>query len=154
MRNLGKIKDEKQKQIDDFVRHKKPQYRYLLNYRKDVYDKIPVGLSEERLDLELYKQEQQWEYDIAQQKVKIEEKQKESAANTPQFMELFKEYCSSVTQLSQASLAEYIVRRKAVIELWKRHWNPQMMESIVENHKYILLFARCKSHRMMSNLMR
>ena len=94
--------------------------RYLLNYRKDVYDKIPVGLSEERLDLELYKQEQQWEYDIAQQKVKIEEKQKESAANTPQFMELFKEYCSSVTQLSQASLAEYIVRRKAVIELLEK----------------------------------
>lgn len=118
--DLGKIKDEKQKQIDDFVRHKKPQYRYLLNYRKDVYDKIPVGLSEERLDLELYKQEQQWEYDIAQQKVKIEEKQKESAANTPQFMELFKEYCSSVTQLSQASLAEYIVRRKAVIELLEK----------------------------------
>ena len=85
-----------------------------------MYDKIPVGLSEERLDLELYKQEQQWEYDIAQQKVKIEEKQKESAANTPQFMELFKEYCSSVTQLSQASLAEYIVRRKAVIELLEK----------------------------------
>ena len=70
--------------------------------------------------MELYKQEQQWEYDIAQQKVKIEEKQKESAANTPQFMELFKEYCSSVTQLSQASLAEYIVRRKAVIELLEK----------------------------------
>lgn len=118
--DLGKIKDEKQKQIDEFVRHKKPQYRYLLNHRKDVYDKIPVGLSEERLDLELYKQEQQWELDIAQQKVKIEEKQKESAANTPQFMELFNEYCSSVTQLSQASLAEYIVRRKAVIELLER----------------------------------
>lgn len=115
--DLGKIKDEKQKQIDDFVRYKKPQYRYLLNHRKDVYDKIPVGLSEERLDLELYKQEQQWEYDIAQQKVEIEEKQKASVTNTPQFMELFKEYCSSVTQLSQASLAEYIVRRKAVIEL-------------------------------------
>ena len=51
------------------MRYKKQQYRYLLNHRKDVYDKIPVGLSEEILDLELYKQEQQWEYYIAQQKV-------------------------------------------------------------------------------------
>jgi hypothetical protein len=118
--DLGKIKDEKQKQIDDFVRNKKPQYRYLLNHRKDIYDKIPVGLSDEKLDLELYKQEQKWEFDIAKQKMKIEEKQKENATTSPQFAELFNEYCSSVTQLSQASLAEYIVRRKAVIDLLEK----------------------------------
>lgn len=35
-------------------------------------------------------------------------------------MSLFKDYCSSVTQLSQASLAEYIVRRKAVIDLLEK----------------------------------
>lgn len=35
-------------------------------------------------------------------------------------MDLFDLYCSSVTQLSQASLAEYIVRRKAVIDLLEK----------------------------------
>ena len=58
--------------------------------------------------------------DIAKQKSEIEEKKKNNATDTPQFMELFKEYCTSVTQLSQASLAEYIVRRKAVIELLEK----------------------------------
>ena len=118
--DLGRIKDEKQKRIDDFVRHKKPQYRYLLNHREGVYDKIPVGLTDDKLDLELYKQEQEWEYDIARKKSEIEEKKKNNATDSPQFMELFEEYCASVTQLSQASLAEYIVRRKAVIDLLEK----------------------------------
>lgn len=118
--DLGKIKDDKQQRIDEFVRTKKPQYRYLLNYRKGVYDEIPVGLSDEKLDLELYKQEQKWEYDLAKKKTQIEEKQKNSETDSQQFIDLFKEYCSSVTQLSQASLAEYIVRRKAVIDLLEK----------------------------------
>ncbi len=118
--DLDRIRDEKKRQIDHYVRYKKPQYRYLLNNRDGVYDKIPVGLSEDKLDLELYKQEQQWEYDIAKQRKEIESKQKSSAVTLPGFMELFHEYCSSVTQLSQASLAEYIVRRKAVIDLLEK----------------------------------
>ena len=118
--DLGKIKDEKQQRIDQFVRTKKPQYRYLLNHRKDVYDEIPVGLSDEKLDLELYKHEQRWEYEIAKERIQIEEKQKNSEMGSEQFMSLFEKYCSNVTQLSQASLAEYVVRRKAVIELLEK----------------------------------
>lgn len=118
--DLGKIRDEKHQRIDEFVRTKKPQYRFLLNHREGVYDEIPVGLTDEKLDLELYKQEQKWEYDLAKKKTQIEERQKNSATDTQQFMSLFKDYCSSVTQLSQASLAEYIVRRKAVIDLLEK----------------------------------
>ncbi len=118
--DLGRIKEEKQKRIDGFVRYKKPQYRYLLNQREGVYDRIPVGLSDDKLDLELYKQEQEWEYDIAKKKSEIDEKKKNGATDSQQFMDLFKEYCVDVTQLSQASLAEYIVRRRAVIELLEK----------------------------------
>jgi len=117
--DLAKIKDEKKKRIDEFICYKKPQYRYLINQRQEVYDAIPVGLSDEKLDLELYKHEQKWEYDIAKQKAEIEQKN-DSIDNWDQYMELFNEYCSNVTKLSQASLAEYVVRRKAVIELLEK----------------------------------
>ena len=114
--DLGRIEEEKKQQIDSFVKYKKPQYRYMLNSRKDVYEKISPGLSEDKLDLELYKQEQAWEYDLAKQKNEIEN-QNENSVESPEFMDLFEQYCSNITQLSQASLAEYIVRRKAVIDL-------------------------------------
>lgn len=114
---LTKVADEKKTQIDMLVKTKRPQYRLLLNRHPEVYDRIPAGLPEDKLDLELYKQQQQWEFDTAKKKYDIEEKVKQDATSDPSFQKLFDEYCENITELSRASLAEYVVRRKAVIDL-------------------------------------
>lgn len=114
---LTKVADEKKTQIDMLVKTKRPQYRLLLNRHPEVYDRIPAGLPEDKLDLELYKQQQQWEFDTAKKKHDIEEKVKMDATSDPSFQKLFDEYCENITELSRASLAEYVVRRKAVIDL-------------------------------------
>ena len=114
---LTKVADEKKTQIDMLVKTKRPQYRLLLNRHPEVYDRIPAGLPEDKLDLELYKQQQQWEFDTARKKHDIEEKVKQNATSDPSFQKLFDEYCENITELSRASLAEYVVRRKAVIDL-------------------------------------
>lgn len=114
---LTKVADEKKNQIDMLIKTKRPQYRLLLNRRPEVYDKIPAGLAEDKLDLELYKHQQQWELDTAKKKHDIEEKVKQDATSDPGFRKLFDEYCESITELSRASLAEYVARRKAVIDL-------------------------------------
>lgn len=114
---LTKVADEKKTQIDMLVKTKRPQYRLLLNRHPEVYDRIPAGLPEDKLDLELYKQQQQWEFDTAKKKHDIEEKVKQDATSDPSFQKLFDEYCENITELSRASLAEYVVRRKAVIDL-------------------------------------
>ena len=67
--------------------------------------------------MELYKQQQQWELDTVKKKHDIEEKVKQDATSDPSFQQLFDEYCENITELSRASLAEYVVRRKAVIDL-------------------------------------
>lgn len=114
---LTKVADEKKAQIDMLVKTKRPKYRLLLNRRPEVYDRIPAGLAEDKLDVELYKQQQQWELDTVKKKHDIEEKVKQDATYDPSFQQLFDEYCESITELSRASLAEYVVRRKAVIDL-------------------------------------
>lgn len=48
------------------VKSKRPQYRLLLNRRPEVYDQIPAGLTEDKLDVELYKHQQKWELDTVQ----------------------------------------------------------------------------------------
>ena len=115
--DLTKIGKEKKTQIDRLVQTSKPQYRYLLNKRPEVYEQIPTGLTDDRLDLELYKHQQEWEFDTAKQKKDIDERLKKDATSDPGFENLFKEYCQSITDLSRAGLAEYVARRKAVIEL-------------------------------------
>ena len=114
---LTKVADEKKTQIDMLVKAKRPQYRLLLDRRPEVYDIIPAGLTEDKLDVELYKQQQQWELDTAKKRHAIEEKVKHDATSDPDFQRLFDEYCESITELSRASLAEYVARRKAVIDL-------------------------------------
>lgn len=114
---LTKVADEKKTQIDMLVKAKRPQYRLLLNRRPEVYDIIPAGLTEDKLDVELYKQQQQWELDTAKKRHAIEEKVKHDATSDPDFQRLFDEYCEGITELSRASLAEYVARRKAVIDL-------------------------------------
>lgn len=116
---LTKVADEKKTQIDMLVKTRRPQYRLLLNRHPEVYDRIPAGLPEDKLDLELYKQQQQWEFDTAKKKHDIEEKVKQDATSDPSFQKLFDEYCENITELSRASLAEYVVRRKAVIDLFE-----------------------------------
>ena len=115
--DLDKVGDEKRKQIDRLVQATRPQYRLLLNKRPKVYDDIPSGLTDDKLDLELYKHQQRWEYETAQQRRDIEEKVKQNATDDVDFQPLFDEYCRNINELSRAGLAEYVIRRKAIIDL-------------------------------------
>lgn len=115
--DLQRIDEEKKAQIDRFVHSTRPQYRFLLNKCPEVYDLVPNGLSSEKLDIELYKHQQNWEYQTVQKKQAIDDRIKNDATTDIGFEELFKEYCQNITELSRAGLAEYVARRKAVIEL-------------------------------------
>ena len=118
--DLLEVASEKKDQIDMFVKSKRPQYRLLLKHHQEIYEKIPAGLSEEKLDQELYKYQQQWELEIAQKKHEIEEKVKQDATSEIGFKKLFDDYCENITDLSRASLAEYVAKRKAIIDLFEQ----------------------------------
>ncbi len=115
--DLTRINEEKRQQIDRLVQSARPQYRYLLSRRPAVYDIIPAGLTDDKLDLELYRHQQQWEYETARTKQEIDEHIRQEVEPDSVFEKLFREYCQNITDLSRAGLAEYVARRKAVIEL-------------------------------------
>ncbi len=115
--DLVQIKNEKVAKIDSFIKSKKPQYKYLINNNPAIYEKIPAGLTEEKLELELYKHTQKWEFDILQKGKEIDKRIKDNVYNTAEYMTLFNDYCSSLSEISRISLSEYVIRRKAIIEL-------------------------------------
>jgi len=118
--NLERIGEEKRRQIDKLVQSRHPQYRFLLNKKPEVYDQIPSGLTDEKLDIELYKHQQVWELEAVQQRQKIEQKEKDNATTDEAYGELFDSYCENVSELNRASLAEYVIHRKAVIDLFSK----------------------------------
>jgi hypothetical protein len=68
---ITNIKKRKREQIDTFVAQDKPQYRYLLSKKPEIYDDIPAGLSPDKLELELHKKMQSWELEIKEQGQKL-----------------------------------------------------------------------------------
>lgn len=118
--DLNKIKEKKKEQIDRYVQSCKPQYKFLLNQKPEVYDDIPSGLKNDDLDIELHKQTQKWEREIKELGKNIEQKSKDMYDSVADFDKIFKAYCSGITNLSKASLSEYIIRRKTILELFSK----------------------------------
>jgi hypothetical protein len=118
--DLEKIKKEKIEFINNYVQYQKPQYKYVLNKKPEIYEKIPAGLKSEKLELELHKATQEWETEIKIQCKEIEDHVKDGAFDQEKFEELFNEYCNSISEISKASLSEYVIRRKAILDLLER----------------------------------
>lgn len=118
--DLQKIKDAKKEFIDSYVQKEKPQYRYLLNRKPELYDKIPANLNKEKLELELHTATQKWETEIYSQGKEIEKKVKDNKFDREKFSKIFNEYCSSITEISKSSLSEYVIRRKAILDLLEK----------------------------------
>lgn len=115
---LSEINRKKHEQIDNFVANEKPTYRYLLHKKPEVYDRIPAGLRQDALDLELHKHVQEWERDLKLQGKQLEKAAKETATELDaSFHDRFEQYWAGVTELSKTCLAEYVTRRKTILAI-------------------------------------
>ena len=115
--DLSKIEQNKKNQIDEFVKREKPQYRFLLNQRPEVYEAISPGLTNDKLEYELHRQEQLWELEIHTQGRKIVERIKNKEVDKHFLTNAFNDHMNSLSEINKSSLAEYIIRRKNIIEL-------------------------------------
>lgn len=112
---IGELNRRKKEQIDEYVNHGHPQYRYLLREKPQVYDAIPVNQSEDELELALHKEVQIWEREIKEKGIELDKQIK--SQNNSTLAEKFKQYWTGVTELSKTCLAEYITRRKALLSV-------------------------------------
>lgn len=128
--DLQKIRENKKDYIDEFVQKEKPQYRYLLNNKPELYEQIPANLSKDKLELELHAATQKWETEILSQGKEIEKKVKDSKFDKESFGKIFNDYCGSITEISKSSLAEYVIRRKAILDVLEKAIEVQ------DNNKY------------------
>jgi len=118
--DLSKVKQHKKSRIDEFIKNVRPQYRFLLKEKPEIYDLIPPGLSDEKLEYELHMQEQLWELQIHKQGIKIEEKIRNKDIDQDFLKEAFNAHLNSIHEINKSSLAEYIIRRRTIIELLEK----------------------------------
>lgn len=115
---MSALRHEKRQAIEALVQNKTPQYRYLLQERyRGRLEKISPSLSEEQLDVELYKAQQGVEIEHRQRASEIKAAPLESALGTSEYAALYEEYLDEENELGKAALAKYVVHRRTILEM-------------------------------------
>lgn len=106
----------KKDKIEKFVFNKNPRYRLLLSKYPECISNILVSDDEEKMELELFKQEQQYKFKLKQEGKDLQKLIKENKS-AQEIVSKSTAYAEKLSELGKSSLAEYIVHRKSVLDL-------------------------------------
>ena len=113
------VKNAKEQQIAEFVRYKAPEFRPVVKHRKDLLDRIAPDLSEEKLDLELYKINQIYESALREKSGSILTSLERGLDDWESFKEKYSTFLEEWNEAGVAKLARHIVHRKATLDFLK-----------------------------------
>lgn len=113
---LNKVRDEKVEKYKPMVYEEFPQYMSTFSAKTDEIKKLPPNLTRAKLDLELYKIESNWKFEVKELGHKIIDEKKD-ITNLDEYKERYEKFLSEFNEIGKAELARYIVHRKSVIEL-------------------------------------
>ncbi len=135
---INKLSNTRIEKVRTFVQ-KHPRYRHLLKYRKRELANIPSTLSDEKLEIELFKIQQSLEVEILEQAQHAIDEIKNTDADSEPDTSL-NGLSQKVIEVGNSKLAEYVIHRKLVLELLESklkrdtHGNYETEEAI---HKLI-----------------
>ena len=107
---------KKREKIENFVFNKNPRYRLLLSKFPECIERIMVSDDDDKLELELFKQEQAYRLKLKEEG-KILQKTIKENKNHKEIVQKTTEYAEKLSEVGKSSLAEYIVHRKLVLDL-------------------------------------
>lgn len=114
--DLNNYNESKRQKIELFVNSKHPKYRMLLEHFPEGISEILLSDDEEKLELELFKQEQKFRLKLKEEGSELKKAIKENIHNY-NIEEKKKKYQKKISDLGKSSLADYIVQRKAILDL-------------------------------------
>lgn len=107
--------------VESTVRAKLPTYRHLLHARhENLINKIPRGISPDQLDVELYKVQRDVNVQIRERREELNSIKPSSESEYKELVEKYEQLIEEENGIAKASLASYVIHRKAIIELFER----------------------------------
>lgn len=118
------IENFRQKKLDtinNFIAEKAPQYRILSKHAKVLEDIVVTdNMSEQDIDLKLYKAYQDIDFESRKEVNKILQSITEEEENPVRLREKYLEVLHNLSELNKSKLAQYVVHRKYIIELFEK----------------------------------
>lgn len=106
----------KKNKIEEYVHKKNPKYRFLLSEYPQCMESIVFCDEENKLEMELFKQEQQYKYKLKEEGANLQKEIKENK-DYKSVIKKVTEYADKLSEIGKSNLAEYIVHRKTVLDL-------------------------------------
>lgn len=125
---LSKNRVEKVKSFVD----NHPRYKQLLKYRANEIKRIPSTLSDDKMEIELFKIQQSLDLEVKQEATKAikfisgEEDEKD-------FIQKHQDLFNKIIEVGNSKLSEYVIHRKLVLDLFEKFLNEKATERAVHN---------------------
>ncbi|MDO6738614.1 hypothetical protein [Wenyingzhuangia sp. 2_MG-2023] len=128
---IEKLSQKRFSKVKEFV-SLHPRYKQLLKYKPNQIKKIPSTLNEEKMELELFKVQQQLELDVkkeANQILKFIDNKDEQENFSKEHQELY----SKIIEVGNSKLSEYVIHRKLVLDLFDKFLKSKATEKAVHS---------------------
>lgn len=109
------LNEAKKVRISEFVTKDAPQYRPLLKHKADRIDSLRSNLSEEQLDVELYKIGQEWDLHLRAEYKKLLAEKDATAIEQESFRQRYEQFLAEWNESGISKLARYVVHRRATL---------------------------------------
>lgn len=109
------VNEAKWNRIREYVHTEAPQYRYLLRHQKDMIDRIPSSIPNDKLDLELYRVSQAHDATLKVRYNELLMGGNGEARSKEQHRQEFERFLEDWNEVGMATLARHVAHRKATL---------------------------------------
>ena len=128
---ISSLSEIRTQRVKEFV-SQHPRYKQLLKYKSEKLKKIPSTLSEEKMELEIFKIQQELELDVKKETTTVL-KFIDSESDMLEFEEKHKELYAKVIDVGNAKLTDYVIHRKLVLDLFEKLLKRKATEKAVHS---------------------
>jgi hypothetical protein len=128
---IGELAVKRVAKVKEFVTNH-PQYRQLLKYRSEEIKRVPSTLSEEKMELELFKIQQSLDLEVkkeAGEVLRFISSDEDKVAFRQQHQKVF----NKIIEVGNSKLSEYVIHRKLVLDLFEKLLIDRVPEKAVHN---------------------
>lgn len=114
--DIAKYNNDKKTYISNYIFEKHPRYRYLLKNYPELINSVSWTTDDEKLEVELFKQEQAYKLKLKMDGNALE-KEIKNTIDVKEAINKKTELASKITDIGKSNLSEYILHRKTVLEI-------------------------------------
>lgn len=129
--HISQLSEIRFNKVKEFV-SSHPRYKQLLKYKPEKLKRIPSTLSEEKMEIEVFKIQQELELDVKKE-TKSVLKFIESEQDLDEFEEAHKELYAKIIEVGNSRLSEYVIHRKLVLDLFDKLLKRKATEKAVHS---------------------